>query len=101
MSAESAQLAATRHVPQLDGVVVTSRGERATVRGEGDRMKVIGRPAERAQLAATRHVPELDAVVVTSRGQRAAVRGEGDRPNETRMPAERSQSRGHSPRPRS
>src|SRR3569833_3210482 len=76
-------------VPELDGVVVGSRCERAAVAREGYGLDAVSTPFERLAALACGRVPELDGVVVGSRCERAAVAREGYGLDAVSMPFER------------
>ncbi len=69
----------TLKVPEYDGFVITSRGNRLTVGAEHYAVDYIFMPFEGFQLL-TLKVPEYDGSVITSQGNRLAV-GAGVHPN--------------------
>ena len=78
MSAQDEPLLPGRQIPE-DGRVVTSRrGERLSIRREGERLHGAVVPLERGHLLAGRDVPQTGAVVEAAAGERLAVGREGD-----------------------
>ncbi len=69
-----ALLAARGDVPQLDGTVVASRGQRLAVGREGQARDGVAVPLETADHPAGSHIPQQDHRVVAGRSQGRAVR---------------------------
>eukprot|EP00962_Isochrysis_galbana_P057252 scaffold29537_cov125-Isochrysis_galbana.AAC.4 len=70
------------HVPDLDGVIVTPRGQPAAVRGEGHRPNKPQMPRQLEDLAAYLCVPHTNRLIFARRGQpiirRKGERGDGE-----------------------
>src|SRR5262249_20796409 len=75
---ENGALLAGRHLPQLDRLVIASRGQHLAVRVEGDGTHRIPVRLEGSLLVTRAQVPQLDPTVPACRGQRSAIRTEGD-----------------------
>jgi hypothetical protein len=65
-------------VPELEGVVLASRHDEASVGGEGDRTYRIMMSFEGFQQRFALGIPELEGVVAASDDDEASVGGEGD-----------------------
>src|SRR6202050_130794 len=70
MPAKRAQLCAVRDAPQRDRVIRAAGGERAAVRGDGDRRATAKRisGSQAVQYASRNDVPELNGLIAASGG---------------------------------
>jgi len=64
-----------------DRVIVRSRGDSATVRGEGYRLNLIAMALKLPHLFAGLCILDTDRFIARSKGDSATVRGEDYRPN--------------------
>jgi len=64
-----------------DRVIARSRGDSATVRGEGYRLNLIAMALKLPHLFTGLYIPDTDRLIARSRGDSATVRGKGYRPN--------------------
>ena len=74
------------HVPEPHRVVVGRRGERHSIRAEGDLSHAFGVAVQDPDAAAGADVPQPDRSVRSGAGQRLAVRAECDRSHEGHVP---------------
>src|SRR5213078_522682 len=71
-------------VPELDGGIISTAGECASIGGKGQALDVVGEPTRPEQGTAL-DVPQLDAPIPAPRGERASIRAEGEGPHRVRM----------------
>ena len=64
-------------VPELDGGIISSAGECASIWGKGEALDVVGEPARPEQGPAL-CVPQLDAPIPARSGKGASIRAEGE-----------------------
>ncbi len=70
---ERPSMRAARYVPELDGLIISSRRKRLAIWREGDRSDQTVVLLERLQMRTTRYVPEPDGLIISSRPKRPAV----------------------------
>ena len=68
MPLKGGELFARFGIPELDGLVRTSRGDLATIRGIRHTSYSAIMPLKGGELFARFGIPELDGLVITSRG---------------------------------
>ena len=65
------------HIPELEGGVVTARGQRLAIGTEGHGRDRVAMAFEGSEQLPRGHIPELEGGVVTARGQGLAIGTEG------------------------
>src|SRR6266705_1538709 len=77
MARQGGSLLPTGHIPQLDRLVRTPRGQAAPIRTKGHAQDPSLMARQGGSLLPTGHVPQLDRLVPTPRGQAAPIRTKG------------------------
>ena len=75
MPLKGGELFARFGIPELDGLVITSRGDLATIRGIRHTIHIMCMPLKGGELFARFGIPQFNCVVPTSRGDLATIRG--------------------------
>src|SRR5258708_27484615 len=77
MAGERLAVRALIGVPELDGGIISTAGERASIGGKGQAFDVVGEPARPEQGPAL-YVPQLDGTIPAPSSQRVSIRAEGE-----------------------
>ena len=65
-------------IPDMDGVVVTARGDVLSIGGPGHRSYCIPMAHVGEKMIARRSIPDVNGLIVTGRSKELAIRGPGN-----------------------